>query len=177
MIKFLLTFLVSLIFIATNAYSSLITGDLAQNTYVEYGGYDWTWASPVNVQYFDGENPDTLEWDTNELFGPADLDRIGWMYIQGSELESLFSTLPLHLFQSNDGIINSVAYWNSVFTHVDENNFGLKSSLWVGQNSLNMFKQYETFYVRASVTEVPEPTTLLIFALGLLGLGLRKRLQ
>jgi hypothetical protein len=174
MIKSTLTLIVLLFFFSSNAAASLITGDLPEDTYFEYGGYDWTWASPVNSTLFTGLDPTTDLWvDENVLEAPT--FRSGWMYITGSELEQLFSELTLANFQSNGGLIQSAAYWNSHFTHVDDFNFSEKSSLPVAQFAFG--DHYETFYVRASVVDVPEPTSLLIFAIGLMGLALRKKAQ
>jgi len=64
------------------------------------------------------------------------------------------------------------------FVHVDISDFesGSKSGVKTVEGSSD--ENYETFYVRASLPEaaqVPEPTTLFIFAAGLVGFALRKR--
>lgn len=174
MIKSTLTFLFAILLFASNsANAGFITSDLAEDTYISYGGYDWTWAAPVNTTNFEGLNPTNNEWVMNVFEDPS--AHSGWMFIEGAELEQLFSELTLAHFQNNGEIIQSVAYWNSHFTHVDIFDFDNKSGVKSPDGSV--FNYFDTFYVRASVANVPEPTTLLIFGAGLLGLGIRKKMM
>lgn len=161
---------------SSSAIAGLITTELSEDTYISYGGYDWTWASPVNVtnyELYDFNNGKRV----NE-FKSADF-HTGWMEIVNTnsnpDLERLFLELELSNFTSNNGfIINSVSYWNTIITEVDVDQFGERLGK---KNDLGneQYFNYETFYVRASVAKVPEPTTLFIFAAGLLGFTLRKR--
>ena len=50
-------------------------------------------------------------------------------FIEGSELELLFSTLTLADFQRDGRVIQSAAYWNSHFTHIDTFNFNSRSGI------------------------------------------------
>ena len=178
MIKFASKLLCSfLLLLSSSSFAGFITTDLAEDTYVTYGGYDWTWVSSVNSTNFEGTNPADGQFVTNVLEDPT--AHAGWMFIQGTELETLFSQLTLSQFQVNGEIIQSAAYWNSHFVHVDVFDFNNKSGVKVADGSI--FDFYDTFYVRASlspvspVTSVPEPTTLFIFGIGLVGFGLRQR--
>lgn len=149
-----------MLLLAFNSSAALINTDLTEDDFISYQGIDWAWASPVNIQIW-GSNE-------NELMLPE--FHSGWRFATLNELNILKTDLGLAAFMRLDGsYIQAVRYWNTTFTHVDSGDFfsGYISSQW-GSGS------YETFYVRESIP-VPEPTTLLIFAMGLIGLGLRKR--
>ena len=181
MIKYIFTLIIALFMMASSSASAgLITTDLTEDTYISYGGYDWTWASPVNVTNYvinDFQNGQR----TNE-FKDADF-HAGWMEIVNSannpDLESLFLDLELSDFiDVNNVIISSVSYWNTLFTDVDVTQFNERLGKKNDQGD-DQFFNYETFYVRASNTQapatVPEPTTLFIFAASLAGFALRQR--
>lgn len=174
MIKSILKVLFSIfLFTSNQAFASLITSNLTENSYITYGGYDWTWASPVNTTKYEGIDPATNLFVTNLFKDPS--AHAGWLFIEGNELEWLFSTLTLADFQRNGRVIQSAAYWNSHFTHIDTFNFNSRS----GIKSLDgsVVNYYETFYVRAAMKKVPEPTSLLILATALLGFIWRKPIQ
>ena len=165
-----------LFLLSSSAYSGAITTDLTEDTYFTYGGYDWTWASSVNVTNYDlfvfGQGA------ISNTFEDASFHN-GWMEIVNSiehpMLEQLFSELTLANFTDGNDIIHSAGYWNSTFITVDEDQFANRKGQ-KNPNDLTSDFHFETFYVRASVTSVPEPTTLLIFGAGLLGLGIRKKI-
>jgi hypothetical protein len=167
-----------LLLLSNSAFAGIITSDLAEDTYFSYGGYDWTWASSVNVTNYE-----------RSIFGQGILTNTfedasfhsGWMEIVNSAehplLEQLFSELTLANFTDDDNNqIHSAAYWNTNFDTVDSSQFSSRR----GQKNPDddtPFVYFETFYVRASLSaaNVPEPTTLFIFGIGLVGLGLRQR--
>jgi hypothetical protein len=154
--------------ISQQAIAGIITADLPENTYISYAGYDWTWASPVSsTEYvFDGDS-------TNILQDPD--FHMGWMFIVGENLTTLFDDLSLSDFTDfNNDYIQSAAYWNSHFTHVDPNDFSsgdyYNSSMVVFPD---IYANFETFYVRVAVNSIPEPLTIIIFTLGLITLTIR----
>jgi len=164
MIKFTKLVFVVLLFIQSNAtFATLITSDLTPDTYVSNNGIDWTWASPVNAEFF----------GSNQLMAPSFHD--GWRYATVDELSYLVNFMSIADFTRADGsLIHSAEYWNTVYTHVDKSNFENAeiSSMW--NNSFNTY--FETVYVRASqTTPVPEPTNIAIFGLGLIALAFRKK--
>ena len=171
MIKSILKVLFSIFLFASNpAFASLITSNLADNSYITYGGYDWTWASPVNTTKYEGIDPATKLFVTNLFKDPS--AHAGWFFIEGNELELLFSTLTLADFQRDGRVIQSAAYWNSHFTHIDTFNFNSRSGLKSLEGSVVNY--YETFYVRVATTKVLEPSSLLMLAAALLGFIWRK---
>jgi len=174
MIKSILKVLFSLVLFTSNqAYAGLMTANLSENSYITYGGYDWTWASPVNTTKFEGIDPATHLFVTNLFKDPS--AHAGWFFIEGNELEGLFSTLTLADFQRNGRVIQSAAYWNSHFTHIDTVNFNSRSGIKSLKGSVVNY--YDTFYVRVATIKVPEPTSLLILAAALLGFIRRKPIQ
>jgi len=133
------------------AFANPIATDLPSDTYVIQDGLKWTWASPVNEEFF----------NSNVLSDPS--FHIGWRFATNAELANIPS-----LADFDFGNIQSTAYWNSEYTHVDVSDFtgGYFASLW-GHDA------YETFYVSA----VPEPGAyaMLLAGLGLLGFMARRR--
>ena len=75
---------------------------------------------------------------------------------------------------------NSFIFWNTSLTDVtsvdvDAFNAGLIETYLVGDDNGSSWA-YETFYVRDTPSDVPEPSTILIFAIALIALSLRKRI-
>jgi hypothetical protein len=156
-------------FISQQAIAGIITADLPENTYITYGGYDWTWASSVSSSEYVFNDGDS----TNILQDPD--FHMGWMFIVDSNLTSLFNDLSLSDFtDSNGDYIQSAAYWNSHFTHVDPNDYSsndyYNSAMVL---SSHPYSTFETFYVRTSLAEIPEPLNVIIFTLGLFALTIR----
>ncbi len=172
MIKFTFKLLIAtLLLVSSSSFAGLITTDLTEDNFISYKGMDWAWASPVNV----------TPYYTNILMAPE--FHTGWRYATVAELNilRLNSEEILDLFTRIDSSGNTyykhaVEYWNTELDYIDVDDFeSLKiNSLLTSNPQLKW--DYETFYVRASVAKVPEPTTLFIFAAGLFGFALRKRM-
>jgi hypothetical protein len=175
MIKLIKKFVFPLFFlISSSAFAGLIA-DLPKSTYFSQGGYDWTWASPVNVttQNFGGGFGGGPAF-TN-TFEDADF-HTGWMEfdeIINPDIYALFEALTVGDFTRTDGsIIHSAVYWNSYYTGVDKTQFDMRK----GKKNDNLpINNYETFYVRNTPSQVPEPSTIMIFAIAIIALSLRKR--
>ena len=154
------------LFLSTVAHAGLITSDLSEDNYITVGDLDWAWASPVNV-------PSVFE---NTLYAPSLHN--GWRYAEANEL-LILQSLTLADFEVRDVngnilyIKQAVEYWNDISTHIDISDFnaGMRASVWTtdAQTEYN----YETFYVRN--IQVPEPSTLMIFAIALIALSMKKR--
>lgn len=191
MMKYSLKVFTALLLLVSNAvFAGYIETDLTENTYITYGGYDWTWASSVNITHYEKTDFFTSE-KINNTFEDASV-HAGWMsFSEGSEIDKLFKNLTLNHFISNNTAIHSFQYWNSYFSAVDtvfqegQSDFNplvfeLRSGV---KDETGSFDNNETFYVRTSAltaaaaapATVPEPSTLFIFAVGLLGFSLRKR--
>jgi|GEM_PF-1389801 len=186
MLKLLKIITISVFLLSSiSSRAGVIETPLSEDSYISYQGLDWAWASSVNVQiYFD-----LITGDHNELKAPEFHD--GWRFATAAELNILVNELTVSAFRRADNsYIIATAYWNTMFTGVNASDFeiGHVGSYWELGSEVD-FKNYtgipanywyETFYVRDSqqtpAEPVPEPSTILIFSLGLIGLGLRKRI-
>lgn len=152
----------------TNAEDQLSASLLGIN-YINYKGYDWAWVSSVNIEDF----------GTNTLYAPELQEN--WQYADDALLTILRTELTVADFTAADGttIIQATDFFNSEIDTVDVPADGLltaaRSELVTTSNPMHvLFQYYETFYVRPA--QVPEPSTLMIFALGLVTLVSKKRL-
>jgi len=158
--------------VAPDPTPCLDAGNVSSEFYITKGNFDWVWASFVNTQFTFG---------INELKLPTFAGR-NWKFAESvAELEALMQlTLP-DFTRADNSIIEATKYWNTKIHGVNTDNLSNKeiSSSWVAGD--HDFFYYDTFYVRASTASlpinVPEPTTLFIFAAGLLGFTMRKRMK
>jgi len=167
MIKFTQWLFATILFIQSGvASATLITTDLADDTYITVNGIDWTWASSVNSEIF----------GSNQLMAPS---FHGWRFATEEEITFLKTSLTLADFTRDDGTyIHSTDYWNTQMFDINTLNFidDAVSSQWVPEGAFNSY--FETFYVRAAqTTPVPEPTSIAIFGLGLIALVCRKKFK
>lgn len=138
------------------ALANPVLTDLPVDTYVTKDSLDWAWASPVNEELFGG----------NILSDPS--LHSGWRFATTEELLNIPT-----LADFGNGSIQSVIYWNTIFTHVDASDLqgGFFSSNW--GNGVN-----ETFYVRdvANPSSVPLPAALplMLSAIGIFGISRHK---
>lgn len=141
-----------------------LTADLQGINYITYQGYDWAWASPVNMEAFAG----------NVLYAPA--VQANWHFADQMLLTMLKNELTIADFtQSNGELIHAAQFFNSSFIHVDETNFisDYVSSEWTepGDFYASFYGGFETFYVRNNAagyeeqpTIIAEPISLALFA-------------
>jgi hypothetical protein len=195
--------------------TSPITSDLSENSYVSFGGYDWTWASPVNIQFYrclpKNDDGSALVYDdylvevanivscappiANQLLAPS---FHGWFFYEelfdvNVPINDFLTSLALanektsaqDLFIDNTGaVIESFAYWNTnSFIATINNPFASdwrESSRYVDFISSLSSPVKNTIYVRPSSTtiqSVPEPTSIFMLAIALIGLALRYKKQ
>jgi len=172
---------------------------LTSDHYVTYEGdsviIDFAWASPVNVEYWGDPDLDT----TNRLYAPELHE--GWGYASDSDIDILFANFTIDDFSNGDGTyIQAVSFWNSVFDDIvlrinvggvdvvfDGNLLDYVpakvSGEWASSGvdgSQIIGSANETFYVRTTITNnpapIPEPSTLMVFALAIIALASKKRL-
>jgi hypothetical protein len=166
-----------------------LTSDLLDINFINIGDWDYVWASPVNTEFWDSDGDSIYD---NQLL-TADF-QLNWQEAQDWQLQ-LLRNLGVEAFINDDTgeYIEAVKYWNTGFTGLsssiatpdavttDDFAAGLISSVFEGLGEGLDFA--DTFYVReaskrpdTASTQVPEPTTLLIFSFALIVLSLRARL-
>lgn len=177
MIKFISVFLLFVTVLISNvSHAGIISADidLSDDAYTTVGGLDWTWASSINVETRDSNTFEDASFRAD----------FGWRTLTPEELMILKNDLTIDAhFKNIDGsIIQSLKYWNTDLTVLisdDIENFNDNFIKGVIDNSISnqIFQwHYETFYVRDTPSQVPEPATIMIFAIALIALSMRKRL-
>ena len=167
------------LFISSVAHAGLIKSDLTEDNYVTIGDLDWTWASSENSSW----TGNTI-YTPDSIIGLAGWDREGWRHAEVFELLAFINNRDItnfsYLNAANETVYkNSFIFWNTSLTDitsvdVDAFNAGLIETYLVGDDNGSSWA-YETFYVRDTPSDVPEPSTILIFAIALIALSLRKR--
>jgi len=159
--------------------------------------YDIVWASSVNSQRWH-----TSLSTFNTLFAPSYYNNSQWSYAGLDDIPDLLTIFNgrdiYSLFYINQNYVHAFSHWNSIFNNVtndDDINVDNVRSTWswfvpdpdidltVGSEVIAQQIEIsesgataDTFYVRKSSAPVPEPSTLMIFALGLIALASKKRL-
>jgi len=124
--------------------------------------YQWVWASAVNTEL----------WRHNTLRAPDFFsERKGWRFATEVDELAELASLTLADFTNGNEFLHAALYWNTWLMSVSLDAFedNQIASAWVDGSV------HDTFYLRDIPSEVPEPSTLLIFAIALITLSLRKR--
>jgi len=227
-----LTIILSSLFTG-NTFAGLISSSLDSAdtpVFISYNGYDLTWASSFNIQFYgegctdslypnlstNGQAQPNAQWvnnDDNECNQLMSADyHQGWQFFEtlnaqdniAADLDAFLieiiedrfkvtydvSTPIMAAFQDLSGnLIQSFDYWNtgSGASHNEDAFFNVASD-WTEQttNIANVFQGIDmrlatsTVYIRkqggVDPKPVPEPSTLLTFAIGLIALASKKRL-
>ena len=148
----------------------LNSNTISSEFYITKDGFDWVWASFVNIQFAYG--------GLNELKLPTFNGR-NWKFAETTAELNALLLLTLADFTRTDGtIIEASKFWNTQIHGVDVDNLNDKdiASVWVANDNDAKF-YYDPFYVRtqAAPASIPEPSTLGILCAGLLGFTFGKR--
>ncbi len=187
--SFILTFLLGSFVVNANLMqltnNDYITVDHGNNNLI-----DWAWASSNSVEYYyvtemnnNGLYETTLD---NHFFAPETVT--GWRVATTDEFNYFLGNIFLSDFTNSDGsYITAHSFWNTNDSVYDSGDFSLRdiTSEWIedsvldyNQNLIPNNYWFDTFYVRthsADPQPVPEPSTLMIFALGLIAFASKNK--
>jgi len=178
----LVIFLASSVANATLMDSSLLTDDhYITVTHGDGSVLDWAWVSSVSVNFTYDGNGDL----SNTLYAPDLIE--GWRTASVNEWNYFSQTIGANDFKNiptdpgNGSDTHKIAtyFWNDNFheVYLYDFNSGDITSSWIEDSEYDFWgtSYYDTFYVRTHVANsVPEPASILIFALALITLASRK---
>jgi hypothetical protein len=146
------------------AEACIESGVIPEDFYIVKGQFEWVWASSVNSEVF-GIN--TLMTPDNFHSGE------GWGFATTAEELSALESLTLSDFTNGNELIHAALYWNTYYMGVNSDNLSAHKVSSQLVDNTSAYSYYDTFYVRNA--QVPEPSTLMIFAIALIALSMKKR--
>lgn len=180
--------------------SFVVNATLIKDTHyitVDHGNgnlVDWAWASSTSVEFIylteieliNGVETEISVLD-NHFSAPDTIT--GWRVASTDEFNYFLNNIFLSDFTKTSGdYITAHNFWNTNDIGVDSIDFSNRdiTSSWVKDSTLDYnqglepdMHWFDTFYARTHVDTqpVPEPSTLMIFALGLIALASKKKLS
>lgn len=182
MFKKTISILAASLCFASAAQAALVDSPLPTNTFITQGGLDWAWAYPLPAaeQGFTLSFQSAFGWRlptlaellaaplaTDFIFTGANVPLGGSDPVSGASFQATTSSL-------NGAAACATPYFSTGFTHCDwQDGNGEPFGPWSGTVSSESFG--DQLVVRSSAVDVPEPATIALLGLGLMGVAAARR--